>query len=64
MKLSRTLAIALEAVGCCVIVGGIVIEVTMGADIGYVAITAGALATAFGGMVFAKLLKKKKTPEE
>ena len=64
MKLSRTLAIALEAVGCCVIVGGIVIEVTMGDDIGYVAITTGALATAFGGMVFAKLLKKKKTPEE
>ena len=64
MKLSRTLAIALEAVGCCVIIGGIVIEVTMGADIGYVAITAGALATAFGGMVFAKLLRKKKTPEE
>ena len=63
MKLSRTLAIALEAVGCCVITGGIVIEVTMGADIGYVAITAGALAIAFGGMVFAKLIKKKK-PEE
>ena len=63
MKLSRTLSIALEAVGCCVIVGGIVIEVTMGADIGYIAITAGALAIAFGGMVFAKLIKKKK-PEE
>ena len=63
MKLSRTLAIALEAVGCCVIIGGIVIEVTMGADIGYIAITVGALATAFGGMVFAKLLKRKK-PEE
>jgi hypothetical protein len=63
MKLSKTLAIALEAVGCCVIIGGIAIEVTMGADIGYIAITAGALAIAFGGMVFTKLLKRKK-PEE
>jgi hypothetical protein len=63
MKLSKTLAIALEAVGCCVIISGIVIEVTMCADIGYIAITAGALAIAFGGMVFTKLLKRKK-PEE
>jgi len=63
MKLTKTLAIALEAVGCCVIVVGIAIEVTMGADIGYIAITVGALAIALGGMVFSKLLKKKK-PEE
>lgn len=63
MKLTKTLAIALEAVGCCVIVVGIAIEVMMGADIGYIAITAGALAIASGGMVFAKLLKRKKTPE-
>jgi len=63
LKLTRTLAIALEAVGCCVIVGGICIEVIMGADIGYIAITVGALVTAFGGMVFAKLLKKKRPGE-
>ena len=63
MKLTKTLAIALEAVGCCVIVVGIAIEVTLGADIGYIAITVGALAIALGGMVFSKLLKKKK-PEE
>jgi hypothetical protein len=63
LKLTRTLAIALEVVGCCVIVGGICIEVIMGADVGYIAITAGALVIAFGGMVFAKLLRKKK-PEE
>ena len=62
--MTRTLAIALEAVGCCVIVGGIAIEVSMGADIGYIVITAGALATAFGGMVFAKLLKKKEKREK
>ena len=36
MKMTKTLAIALEAVGCCVIVGGIAIEVSMGADIGYI----------------------------
>jgi len=63
MKLSRGLAIALEAVGCCVIVAGIVIEATMGADIGYIAVTAGALAVAFGGMLFSKLLKRRK-PED
>jgi len=62
--MTRTLAIALEAVGCCVIVGGIAIEVSMGADIGYIVITAGALATVFGGMVFAKLLKKKEKREK
>lgn len=60
MKLSKSLAIALEAVGCCVIVAGLVIEATMGADFGYIAITVGALAVAFGGMLFTKLLKKRK----
>lgn len=56
---TRALAIALEAVGCCLIGVGIAIEVTLHAPIGYIVITGGALAVAFGGMVFTKLLRKK-----
>lgn len=55
--LSKHLAIALEAVGCSVVVAGIVIEVIMRAPIGYIIITSGALAVAFGTMVFTKLLR-------
>ena len=58
IRVTRTLAIALEAVGCCVIAVGIAIEVTMCADIGYMAITGGSLAIAVGSLFFAKLLKK------
>ena len=57
-RITKSLAIALEAVGCCVIAVGIAIEVTMCADIGFMAITGGSLAVALGSMVFAKLLKR------
>ena len=55
--LSKHLAIALEAVGCSVIAVGIVIEVILRAPIGYIIISGGCLAVAFGGMVFTKLLR-------
>ena len=58
MHLTKTLAIALETVGCVIVLTGIAIEVSMGADIGYVLITSGAFFVAFGGMIFAKLLRK------
>ena len=58
MRLSKTLAIALETVGCVIILTGIAIEVSLGADVGYMLITSGALVVAVGGMVFAKLLRK------
>ncbi len=58
-NVSRTLAIALEAVGCSIIAAGIAIEVTMKAHIGYIAITAGALAVAVGSMIFVKLYRVK-----
>ncbi|HUV56680.1 MAG TPA: histidine kinase [Dehalococcoidales bacterium] len=58
MHLTKTLAVALETVGCVIILTGIAIEVSMGADLGYVLITAGAFFVAVGGMVFAKLLRK------
>ena len=58
MHLSKTLAIALETVGCVIILTGIAIEVSLRAPLGYVLITSGACIVAFGGMIFAKLLRK------
>lgn len=59
MKLTKTLAVALEAVGCSVGVAGIMVEVMMHAQIGFILITSGAVITAFGGMVFAKLFRSQ-----
>jgi len=58
MHLSKTLAIALETVGCVIILTGIAIEVSLRAPLGYVLITSGACIVAVGGMIFAKLLRK------
>jgi len=58
MHLTKTLAIALETVGCLIVLTGIIIEVSTGADLGYVMITSGAFFVAFGGMIFVKLLRK------
>jgi len=57
-KLSRTLAIALEAVGCLVVVAGITVEVSMKADIGFVLITGGSVVIAAGALMFAKLIRR------
>jgi len=57
--LTKTLAIALETVGCLIILTGIAIEVSMRAPLGYVLITSGACIVAVGGMIFAKLLRKQ-----
>jgi len=57
---TKTLAIALEAVGCSIIAAGIAIEVSIKAPIGYIAITAGALAVAVGSMVWAKIYKERR----
>ena len=57
--LSRHLAIALEAVGCCVVTVALVFEYIWKAPIGYIAITAGALAIAAGSMIFVKLYRGK-----
>lgn len=58
MHLTKTLAIALETVGCVIILTGIAIEVSMRADLGYVLITSGAFIVAVGAMIFAKLMRK------
>ena len=56
--LNRTLAIALEGVGCCAIIAGISVEVNMHADIGFVIITSGSVVVALGGLIFAKVVRK------
>lgn len=58
MHLTKTLAIILEAVGCCVVLAGIIIEIITRAPLGYMIITGGALIIAAGGMVFAKIIRK------
>lgn len=58
MHLTKTLAIALEVVGCCVVLTGIIIEIITRAPLGYIIITGGALIVAAGGMVFAKIIRK------
>ena len=54
MKLTKHLAIAVEIVGCCITLAGIVTEWVTKADYGNVIITSGALVVAFGSMIFAK----------
>ncbi len=58
MRLTKTLAIALETVGCLVILTGIIIEISMKAELGFILITSGACIVAVGTMIFAKLLRK------
>jgi len=58
MRLTKTLAIAFETVGCIIVLTGIAIEVSLGAELGYILITSGACIIAVGGMIFAKLLRK------
>ncbi|MDD4987217.1 MAG: histidine kinase [Dehalococcoidales bacterium] len=59
MKLTRNLAIALETVGCCITLAGIITEWATGADCGYAIITGGALVVTFGSMIFAKCVRRK-----
>jgi len=58
MHLTKTLAIALETVGCIVVLTGIAVEVSLRAPLGYILITSGACIVAVGAMVFAKLMRK------
>ncbi|GAI86582.1 unnamed protein product [marine sediment metagenome] len=53
----RTLAIALEAVGVCAIIGGIVFEMQVQAPIGFVIITGGSVLVAAGGLLYAKIYR-------
>jgi len=53
----RTLAIALESVGICAIIGGIIFETQVHAPIGFVIITGGSVLVAAGGLLYAKIYR-------
>jgi len=55
--LTKVMAVCLEAVGMCIGVAGIIVEVSYKADFGFLMITSGAVIAAFGGMIFAKLVR-------
>jgi len=57
--LSRTLAVALEAVGILVVVIGIAIETVTRADVGHFIISTGSICVAGGALIFAKFVKFK-----
>ena len=59
-KHEKTLAIALETLGCCVVAAGIAVEVATKASVGHVVITSGSLVALVGGMLFAKIFIKTK----
>jgi hypothetical protein len=54
----RFLAIVLELIGIASIGTGIGVELTIGADIGFVAITVGSLMVATGGIIWGKFLRQ------
>ena len=54
----KLLPICLELLGIAVIGAGIGIEIALGADIGYIAITGGSCLVAAGGVVYGKFMKQ------
>jgi len=54
----KLLAITLELIGITAIGTGIGIELALGAEIGFVAITIGSLLIAAGGIVWGKFLRQ------
>lgn len=58
-RTTKTLAIALEALGCFIVVAGITVEAVMKADLGFMLITGGSALIAGGSLLFAKLIRKK-----
>ena len=50
--------ICLELLGIAVIGTGVGIEIGMGADIGYIAITVGSVLVACGGVVYGKFTRQ------
>lgn len=59
-KYEKTLAIALETLGCCVVAVGIAVEVATGAHLGYIVITSGSLVALVGGVLFVKIFIRTK----
>ena len=62
IKRSRTLIpLVIELMGIAGIGCGIGIEVSMGADIGYIAITVGSVLVAVGGVVWGKFIRQSRS---
>ena len=59
-KHEKTLAIALETLGCCVVAAGIAVEVATRAGLGHIVITSGSLVALVGGILFVKIFVKTK----
>lgn len=55
--MKKLLPITLELIGIATIGGGIGIELAMGADIGFILITAGSLLVATGGVIWGKFVR-------
>lgn len=55
----KLLAIIVELIGIIVIGIGIGIEVTLGAEIGYISISVGSVFVATGGIIWGKFLRRK-----
>ena len=59
MKYYFLTAIYMELAGLLLVAGGIGIELTTHAEVGYVLITCGSLALAVGGFIWGKVLRSK-----
>lgn len=60
MKKLFIVSVVVEVVGIAAVGLGVGVELTLGADLGYILITMGALIVAGGGLLFAKFVRKDK----
>lgn len=54
------ISVIIEVVGIAALGCGIGVELTLGADLGYILISIGALIVAGGGLLFAKFVRRDK----
>jgi hypothetical protein len=54
------ISVIVEVVGIAALGLGIGVELTLGADLGYILISVGALVVAGGGLLFAKFVRREK----
>lgn len=59
-KQEKTVAIALETLGACIVTAGIAVEVATGAAIGHTIISSGCLVVIIGAMLFTKIFREAK----
>jgi len=59
MKITKLMAVCFGTVGICVVLTGIAIEVSIGADFGFALITAGSVIVAGGCVLYAQIIRRK-----